>query len=237
MFSIEVLQAISDWQRGGDAKQKAKRGKALKEAAGLLPEKFRLIRTNCYRQIALDNGSVWNIGTKYQLSETISSWTTSLDFAKQFKGGVPPIGYQGVIFKITPSDDIKVVVNLHELFLCQEFLDFLAANKDKVNGFHQGIGIYGNTQSEVVISTEYLSLSALFAWGGYTSPESTLAKMFFGHEANVEEIESFRDLMNQAGHKCGAYWLTTPDAVNRVSEKLKMHGERLSKIKAQQESP
>lgn len=208
----------------------------MKEAAELLPEKFRSIHTNCYRQIALDKGSVWNIGTKYQLSETISSWTTSLEVAKQFKGGVPPIGYQGVIFKITPSDDIEVIVNLHELFLCQEFVDFLATNKDKVNGFHQGTGMYGNTQSEVVISTEYLALSALFAWGGYTSPESTLAKMFFGNEANDEELELFRDLMNQAGHKCGAYWLTTPDAVNRVSEKLKMHGERLSKIKAQQES-
>ena len=60
--------------------------------------------------------------------------------------------------------------------------------------------------------------------------------MYFGHEANEGELELFRDLMNQAGHRCGAYWLTAADAVNRVSEKLKKHGERLSKLKAQQKN-
>ena len=223
MFSLELLQAISDWQRGGDVKQKAKRGKALKDASRDLPKNFKEIRSNCYRQIALDSGSVWNIGTKYQLNETISSWTTSLDIAKKFKGGVPPVGYQGVIFRISPSDESEVVVNLDELFRSNEFRDFIEANKHDVNGFDQGMGRYDNSQSEVVIKTEYLKLSALFAWGGYSSPESQLAEMFFGHAANSEELNLFRDLMNQAGHKCGAYWLTTPDAVNRVSEKLKQH--------------
>ena len=233
MFSTDLLQAISDWQRGGDAKQKAKRGKALKEAAISLPEKFRSISSNCYRQLALEKSSVWNIGTKYQLSETISSWTTSLDVSKRFKGGVPPVGYQGVIFKITPSDAVEVIVNLYELFLCEEFNDFVDENKDKINGFHNGTGKYGNSQLEVVVSTEYLNLSTLFAWGGNTSSETDLAQIYFGHKANEEELELFRDLMNQAGHICGEYWLTTPDAVSRVSEKLKKHGKRLSEIKAQ----
>ena len=145
MFTVELLQAISDWQRGGVAKQKAKRGSALKEATKTLPTKFKSITTNCYRQIAVDNSSVWNIGTKYQLSETISSWTTSLEVSKLFKGGVPPIGYQGVIFKITPSDNLEVIINLHELFLCDDFNKFLESNKEKITGFDKGIGQYGNS--------------------------------------------------------------------------------------------
>lgn len=235
MYKIELLQAVSDWQRGGDAKQKARRGKALREAAKDLPKMFRSISANCYRQIALEQKSVWNIGTKYQLSETISAWTTSLEVSKQFKGGVPPIGYQGVIFKITPEDDLDVILNLHELFQCDEFNNFVELNKDQITGFHKGAGLYGNSQNEIVIATDFLSLESLFAWGGYTSPESELAKMYFDHEATDEELEIFRDLMDQAGHKCGAYWLTTNDAVERISEKLKFHSERLSKIKRQQE--
>lgn len=235
MFNIQLLQAISDWQRGGDAKQKEKRGKALKEAARCLPDKFRSTEVDCYRQIALEKNSVWNIGTQYKLSETISSWTSNLDVAKQFKGGVPPSGYQGVIFKITPTDNVDVIINLHELFACQDFADFLAENKNKVDNFSQGTGKYGNTQCEVVISTDSLELKALFAWGGYSSPEQTLATMFFGHEPTTQELELFRDLMMQAGHNCGPYWLTTPDAVERVSEKLRHEGERLKKIKEQQE--
>ncbi|MDO8333298.1 MAG: hypothetical protein Q7T35_01340 [Nitrosomonas sp.] len=236
MFSLELLQAISDWQRGGNASQKARRGIALKEAAKDLPETFKKISSNCYRQIAMDNSSVWNIGTKYQLSETISSWTTSLEVAKQFKGGVPPKGYQGVIFKISPIDELEVIVNLQELFECNEFKDAIEEHKDKICGFHSGIGKYGNSQLEAVISTEYLKLETLFAWGGYTSPESELAEIYFGHIASEDELRIFRDLMNQAGHKCGAYWLTTADAVQRVSEKLKVHGERLSEIKKKQEN-
>ena len=236
MFTVELLQAISDWQRGGDAKQKGKRGNALKEAAKDLPSKYKSISANCYRQIALDNSSVWNIGTKYQLSEAISSWTTSLEVSKTFKGGVPPIGYQGAIFTITPSDHLEVIVNLHELFQCNEFKQFLESNKEEVTGFDKGTGRHGNSQKEVVISTEYLNLESLFAWGGYSSPETQLAEMYFGHQASDEELEIFRDLMNQAGYKCGAYWLTTPDAVKRVSEKLKTHGERLSNIKDQQQN-
>jgi hypothetical protein len=232
MYTVELLQAISDWQRGGDPKQKAKRGATLKEVSKDLPEKFKSISTNCYRQIALDQTSVWNIGTKYQLNETISSWTTSLDVSKQFKGGVPPVGYQGAIFKITPSDNLEVIINLHELFQCGDFNDFLESKKDNINGFHKGTGLYGNNQHEVVISAEFLNLNTLFGWGGYTSRESDLAEMYFGHKANDVELKIFSGYMDQAGHKCGPYWLTTTDAVKRVREKLKFYGERLSKTKA-----
>lgn len=236
MFNIELLQAISDWQQGGNLGQKAKRGLALKKAAECLPEKFRVINTSCYRKMALDSCAVWNIGTKYQLDETISSWTISLDVAKRFKGGIPPKGSQGVIFQIMPTDNVEIIINLHELFCCQEFKDFLDTNKNKIQGYQQGIGKYNNTQCEVVISAEYIELSTLFAWGGYTSPESDLAKLYFNHEPSEVELEYFRDLMKKSNLECGEYWLTTADAVSRISEKLKIHAERLSKDKAQRDN-
>ena len=37
-FFLSVLQAVSDWQRGGDAKQNKKRGQKLKEVCAPLPE-------------------------------------------------------------------------------------------------------------------------------------------------------------------------------------------------------
>ncbi|EJD6475426.1 hypothetical protein ACUU3R_001080 [Providencia rettgeri] len=236
MFNIELLQAISDWQQGGNLVQKAKRGLALKKAAECLPEKFRVIHTNCYRKMALDSNAVWNIGTKYQLDETISSWTISLDVAKQFKGGVPSRGSQGVIFQIMPTDDVEIIVNLHELFCCQEFIDFLDTNKNQIEGYQQGIGKYSNSQCEVVISAEYIALSTLIAWGGYTSPEFDLAKLYFNHEPSEAELEYFRLLMKESNLECGKYWLTTANAVSRISEKLKTHAERLSKVKAQRDS-
>ena len=57
----------------------------------------------CFRQIALDKGSVWDLLAENKLDEKISSWTTDLQIAKTFKGGVPPQGqgWQGLIFVLT----------------------------------------------------------------------------------------------------------------------------------------
>jgi|WetSurMetagenome_2_1015567.scaffolds.fasta_scaffold12055_2 hypothetical protein len=229
MFEVGLLKAINDWQRGGNANQKTKRGKALKAAASRLPIQFRKTEGKCFRQIALDKKAVWQVGTQYQLKETLSSWTENLQVAETFKGGVPPLGYQGVIFELTPSAD-QVVINLSALFESPDFARFVKLNKGSVVDFDKGIGRYGNSQAEIVVETAFLPLNSLHSWGGYTSPENELAKMFFGKAPSKDELEWFRGLMKKAGHNCGPYWLSTSDAVQRVSEKLKVHGTRLSRV-------
>jgi hypothetical protein len=231
MYSIELLQAISDWQRGGDEKLKTKRGIKLKIAAQNLPIEFRSIDSNCYRKLSLDKKSVWNVGTKYELEETISAWTTSFEVSKEFKGGVPPVGYQGVIFEISPTDEHQVIINLDVLFQCNKFKKYVEENRAKVANFDKGMGRYGDSQNEVIIESQFLKLDSIKAFGGYSAPESELAKMYYDHEASEVELNKFRILMEQAGHKCGPYWLSTEEAVKRVSEKLKFHGNRLSVLK------
>lgn len=233
-FSIELLQAINDWQRGGDAKQKKRRGAALKKLSSSLPEQFRCTSESCFRQIALDESAVWNIRTEYKISESLSSWTESIDAAKEFKGGVPPLGYQGVIFCISPNCD-SVIVNLARLFSDSGFCAFLEEKKGEVKDFDKGIGRYGGSQKEVVIEIDTLPLGSLYAWGGYTSSEKELARMFFGAQPTSTQMEWFRSLMVQAGRAPGPWWLSNPEAVARVSEKLKFHGTRLTKLKTGQE--
>src|SRR5260370_975565 len=98
MFTRDLIQAVSDWQRGGSPRQKAARGLKLKAEAATLPDQFRQCSSSCFRQIALPKGSVWQLADTLELPETISSWTVSLDVARTFKNGVPPPGSQGVIF-------------------------------------------------------------------------------------------------------------------------------------------
>lgn len=225
-FSMELLQAINDWQRGGDDKQKRRRGKALKKLSSSLPERLRCTSESCFRQIALDKSAVWNIETEYRISETLSAWTESIEVAKEFKGGVPPVGYQGVIFCISPSCG-AVIVNLARLFSDPGFCAFLEENKGEVKDFDKGIGRYGDSQKEVVIEIDTLPLDSLYAWGGYTSPETDLARMFFDAQPTSAQMEWFRSLMAQAGRTPGPWWLSNPEAVARVSEKLKRHGATL----------
>jgi hypothetical protein len=43
-FDLQLLQTISDWQQGGNAREKHYRGKALKAAAAKLDPKFQSMR-------------------------------------------------------------------------------------------------------------------------------------------------------------------------------------------------
>ncbi|STO56734.1 Uncharacterised protein [Grimontia hollisae] len=178
------------------------------------------------------------IGTEYKLNESISSWTTSLEVAKVFKGGVPPQGsdYQGIILELKDSDSYEVIVNISALFNDDEFCEYLDKHKKNIASYHHGIGKYGNKQQEVVVDVDSLPLSSLIAWGGYSSPKIELATMYFGHAPDSLELISFDNLMKQSGLTDGAYWLTTPEAVERVSEKLKCHTHRLKPIKDLQDN-
>jgi hypothetical protein len=151
-FSLSLLQAISDWQRGGDPKQNARRGLALKNACKLLSDKYRSCASRCFRQLALPKGGVWKLIGENRLPEKISSWTTDIEVAEGFKGGVPPEGqgYQGVILCLNPPAT-SVIVNLRVLYQDSAFIKALEDNKTAISGYHDGAGRYGNDQSEVVL--------------------------------------------------------------------------------------
>lgn len=233
MFTIDLIQKINDWQCGGDAKQSKKRGLALKDAVKDLSLEFRQAEKACYRQVALTKSYVWTIGTEHQLSEKISSWSECLIVARNFKGGVPPQGYQGVIFSIQPPIT-SVIVNLNCLYNNIEFIQAISIHKDKITGYNNGIGKYGSSQQEIVIEIENLPLNSVHSWGVYVEPEQRLIKIseiYYGRAASDAELANLAELISQTGHGLGSSWLSTPDAVKRVSEKLVSHGERLSKLR------
>jgi hypothetical protein len=229
-YPLELMQAISDWQRGGSAAQKKKRGARLKELVATLPAIFRRTTNICYRQVALEGRHLRKAGTEFELVETISSWTKSEEIAKSFKGGVPPKGgYQGVIFSIFPADG-SVIVDLAHLFTDVAFRAAIEHYKLQIKGFHDGIGRYGNTQQEVVIELERVPLSAFRCWGGYSSSQDDLARMFFhGRSPTAAQREWFEQLLAKSKTHPGPNWVCSSEAVERVNEALKFHAVRVSK--------
>lgn len=227
LYSVELIQAISDWQRGGSSAQKQKRGAVLKKLAATLPERFRETTDRCYRQIALSEGHLRHVGTKYELLESISGWTKSELVAQEFKGGVPAKGgYQGVIFAVIPTEG-QVILDIAALFADEGFNAAIKEHQGSINGFYDGINRYRSSQQEVVLEMESVPLAALHAWGGYSSSSNDLAHMFFGHSPTPEEWAAFQQLMQRTGVTSGPYWLTTPDAVARVNRRLKYEADRV----------
>lgn len=237
-YTVSTLQAISDWQRGGDPKQNKRRGKTLKEQSASLPYDYRTCELCCFRQIALPKGGVWDLIGEDKLSEKVSSWTTNIEIAKRFKGGVPPDGqgYQGVIICVYPQPG-DVIVNLDKLYRDTAFTQALEKNKEVISSFHKGAGCYGGEQNEVVLEILSVSQQDIYSMGGHSSSFEDLvhiaAMEIYGRSVTLQERE---ELMLKVGHlssEAGASWLSQ-EATRRVVEKMKPHVERLTEIKRQQ---
>jgi hypothetical protein len=238
-FDLPLIQAISDWQRGGDLKKNLRRGQALKEACASLPEEFRTCPLVCYRQLALPKGGVWELIGEDRLPEKISSWTVDIEIAKAFKGGVPPEGqgFQGTILYLHPPPD-SVIVNLWKLYREPEFRDALTRCQASVTGYQDGAGRYGNSQNEVVLEIGSVTQEDIYSLGGHSSPLEALvnaaADLVYRRPSTDAERQALLLNAKAAGVKTGPAWLNM-DATRRVLAKTNPHVPRLAAIKQQQD--
>jgi hypothetical protein len=238
LFPLELLQAVSDWQRGGDVNQNKKRGQKLKEVCTLLPEKYRTCLLCCFRQVALPKGGVWKLIGGNRLPEKISSWTLDVEVAKRFKGGVPPEGqeYQGVILCVCPSPG-SVIVNLRELYKDPDFTAEMEKNKAAIVGYENGSGLYANDQSEVVLEVASVTQQDIYSMGGHSSPFEKLvaeaAKHFYGPNATPDQCAELLLKAEPTRSEAGPKWLNS-EATKRVLDNIKPKAEVLVEIKRNQ---
>ncbi|MBY5336083.1 hypothetical protein HFO99_19445 [Rhizobium leguminosarum] len=105
-----------------------------------------------------------------KLPETIASWTTSLEVAKAFKGGVAWGDQDRSIMLAMKPPAGSVVANLERLYDEPEFQKAVALYGQEIEYFYNGAGKYGNTQKEVVLELGSLSSASICSYGGYSSP-------------------------------------------------------------------
>jgi hypothetical protein len=208
MYTLELLQAINDWQAIGIGANKAPIAERILEYSRDLPEKFKSLTTKCYRQVALTGMNSVLLGANMQLPESYSSWTFDKSIAQSFNGGVPPIGYQGVIFEIDKNvRDFSIVLNLFELFKDAEFLTACQAFKSQIASYKSGIGYFMNSESEVILKIERITTAQIWAYGGYSAPREKLAEMYFKHLPNAIELKYFDKLIKQENIIIGGNWV------------------------------
>ncbi len=208
MYKLELLQAINDWHSTGIGTNKTQIAERIIEYSKDIPEKFKVMSPSCYRQVALTGTNSLILGANMRLPETYSSWTFDKSVVQNFNGGVPPIGYQGVIFEIhNNAPNFSVVINLYELYKDETFLDACEAQKNEITSYKTGIGFFKNSESEVILKVDNLTTSQIWAYGGYSAPREKLAEMYFGHVANQRELNHFDKLVKQANIIIGGNWV------------------------------
>lgn len=228
LFSLSLLQAISDWQNGGAADVARRRGDALERECVNLPIKFKSVPSACFRRMVLRKGSIWSLLGEQALSEKISSWTFDLAVAKTFKEGVPPPGQglQGIIFERLPRQD-EIIVNLWALFRDADFQAAIEKHKTSVKGFKKGMGKYSDTQCEIVLKVETLAQEHIYSLGGHSSSADEIleqaAEKIYGNDATPAQKEFLRWAMEVGPDVTGPRWLTqkaTRTVLSRVEPQI-----------------
>lgn len=212
-FPLELLQAVSDWQRGPSEQKKIERGKTLKELMAPLPAKFRSCDEPCFRQEAHEKDRTFAVLIENKLDETIAAWTTSETIAQRFKGGVPPAGLQGIILRIMPPQG-SVVANLKALYADPCFVAAMHSNMSKIDYYSNGAGKYAGKQDEIVLELGHITGTEIYSYGGFASPFEKLVVEFAamnGREPNTGEQQQ---LVQAAG--C-PWWLSEEGTRNVIS--------------------
>jgi hypothetical protein len=70
-FSTGFLQALSDWQHGGDHQQKMDRGARLKKLSAGINPRYRQCGLVVYRRVILKNGPIWKLLAERNFPETM----------------------------------------------------------------------------------------------------------------------------------------------------------------------
>lgn len=161
-FTLEILQAINDWQSGTTTA----RGKKLEELCVNLPDKYRTVESPCYRKINLKKDGVFSIFAHFCLPERISSWSSSVDIVKSFKHGVSlKIGEQSFIYQTNPTKN-EVIINLIAVYKSCDFQNSLKQNIENIKNVNLGIVRYNDSQSEVVLKKEVVTHKDIYMLGG-----------------------------------------------------------------------
>ncbi len=218
LYSIEFLQAVNDWQIGGDSNMKKKRGDALSELVKDKYEKFKTTDRECYRRIVLTKKYVWKLGENLELEESISAWTFSSNVAKSFKGGPTREERIAVIFKIKPPTEC-IIINLDLLYKNSDFLKAIESNKHKIKNFNKGIGKYKNSQNEIILKIGNISINSIYAFGGFSSSLTDLSEKYFMHEPNRKEKRFIHKRGRFSNRASIPFWITS-DAKERTIEFL-----------------
>ncbi|WP_153042804.1 hypothetical protein [Rufibacter ruber] len=231
MYSLELLQAINDWQATGIGNNKTQIAEEILAHSQSLPNKFKSLTSKCYRRVALNGMNSVLLGANMQLPETYSSWSFDKSVAQNFNGGVPHKGYQGVIFELDNKDTgYSVILNLSELFNDSDFIEACERNQKNIKSYKSGIGYFMNSEAEVILKVDNLTTKQIWAYGGYSNSREKLAEMFFGHKPNSQELIFFDEAVKNANVKIGGNWVTGA-AKDRI---VKLHietAQRLTKKK------
>lgn len=76
------------------------------------------------------------------------------------------------IISIYPDQD-QVILNLKELYSCEYFQAAIRENQQKIRKYNRGIGRYFDSQKEVILEVDSVTIDNIESLGGHSSESIT----------------------------------------------------------------
>jgi len=215
-YPLDFIIQINQWQIGQNKSKMQVIGKAIDEFTKTYAPHLRKGSLNCFRRVALPKNLVWSFGCTHLLKERYSSWTYSINIAENFKDGVPPKGYTGVIYHINPND-YEVVLDFTTLYNDETFLQSCKKYETQIKDYSRGIGYFGHRELELIVYVPHLKTTDIFALGGYSHNKEDILKFIYGPEPTKSQRDFVDYRIHVTGATFGPYWLKGERKDNVVS--------------------
>lgn len=193
-FSDDFLKILGAWQKGWkeDQSVRLQLAEKLREAASVLPDKFKLVSQYCYRKHFLHHGELFEIIMIDEKDEGLTSWTICQKYAENFKELQKPGAVSAAIFEHAPIAH-EVVLNICELWKSQSFI-YAVEKYKKAHGENvDAIFHFKASQGEVILSAP-LKGTEIVALTGASSPFDELCDKACIPES--ERDEYFKQLID-----------------------------------------
>lgn len=209
-FTLELLQAINDWQLSTTKE----RGKKLETLCVNIPAQYKTVDFPCYRKINLQKDGVFSIFAHYRLPERISSWSSSVDVVKIFKRGVSSkIVEQSFIYQTIPTPN-EVILNLIAVYKSSDFKSALNLHRKGINNVHLGIDRYGYSQLEVVLKKDFVTHNDIYMLGGRSSD------FCVSHSPVIRKMSLSYLAYDLRKNKVIAFKWLSPESTRRIIERV-----------------
>lgn len=125
-----------------------------------------------------------------------------------------------------------MVLNLTALHADPTFQAAVETHKASIDGYHDGLGRWGDSQCEVVLELGNLDQASVHSYGGFSGNRETLVELHLQRKPSPEELAEFEELAKKAGIIPGGEWWLSESGTQAVLTRMQPHITQLKQKKA-----
>lgn len=232
LLPFDLLKAIDDWQSGSHNKvAKADTLKSVCASLKHVQSMFASCPPEVFRRVQINKKIADSVGVADAVIEDVSAWTTDIDVAFGFKGGIPKYPKTALIYRRVPLST-EVIINLNDVYGHGDGTTLPAAvaywQTTMGHVFDKGIDKYGASQKEVVLDEHVILGGEIHCFGGHQSILNRVPNIGTQSADGMSDAEAKRTILgNTPGLLVtpSGEWTVYAQASENIRERLRVRVE------------